>query len=147
MKSARSSPLCAQTWPDRPLSAPGSIPEDAREIIGEALARVNRVIEELGGTIKDLAGDGVLALFGAPVSHEDDKERAVRAGLRIIGEVTRYAEEVSRDWGIEALALRVGIESGLVVVGPKLVAADTLDRRTRPAGRAKESIVINATRS
>jgi class 3 adenylate cyclase/tetratricopeptide (TPR) repeat protein len=93
-------------------------PEDAREVIGGALARVIRVIEELGGTIKDLAGDGVLALFGAPVSHEDDKERAVRAGLRIIAEVTCYAEEVTRDWDIEALAIRVGIESGLVVVGP-----------------------------
>jgi class 3 adenylate cyclase len=62
-------------------------PEDAREIIGGALATVIESIEDLGGTIKDLAGDGVLALFGAPISHEDDKERAVRAGLRIVAEM------------------------------------------------------------
>jgi class 3 adenylate cyclase len=109
--------LCADLAGSTALSARLD-PEDAREIIGGALARVIMVIEQLGGTIKDLAGDGVLALFGAPVSHEDDKERAVRAGLRIIGEVTRYAQEVTRDWGLEALAVRVGIESGLVVVGP-----------------------------
>lgn len=93
-------------------------PEDAREIVGGALARVIEAIEELGGTIKDLAGDGVLALFGAPVLHEDDKERAVRAGLRIVEEMTRYADKASREWDLEALSIRVGIESGLVVVGP-----------------------------
>jgi predicted ATPase/class 3 adenylate cyclase len=93
-------------------------PEDAREIVGGALARVIEAIEELGGTIKDLAGDGVLALFGAPVSHEDDKERAVRAGLRIVEEMTRYGDKATREWDLEALSIRVGIESGLVVVGP-----------------------------
>ncbi len=46
-------------------------PEDAREVVGGALARVIEAIEELGGTIKDLAGDGVLALFGAPVSRPE----------------------------------------------------------------------------
>src|SRR5688572_1050033 len=59
-------------------------PEDLRDIIGEAVAIVIRGVEEFGGTIKDLAGDGVLALFGAPEAHEDDAERAVRTGLRII---------------------------------------------------------------
>ena len=55
-------------------------PEEVKLIVGDVMARVVRVIEGLGGTVKDLAGDGVLALFGAPQAHEDDAERAVRAG-------------------------------------------------------------------
>jgi class 3 adenylate cyclase len=43
-------------------------------------------VEAFGGTVKDLAGDGILALFGPPVTHEDDAERAIRAGLRIVSE-------------------------------------------------------------
>jgi class 3 adenylate cyclase len=56
-------------------------PEDARDIISGGVALMIEAVERFGGTIKDLAGDGVLALFGAPVSHEDDVERAVLAGL------------------------------------------------------------------
>ena len=47
-------------------------PEEVKLVVGEAVARIVHVVESLGGTVKDLAGDGVLALFGAPVSHEDD---------------------------------------------------------------------------
>ena len=53
--------------------------EEARLIIGEAISRAVRVVEAYGGTVKDLAGDGMLAIFGAPVAHEDDPERAVLA--------------------------------------------------------------------
>lgn len=93
-------------------------PEDAREIIGEAIARIVLSVEEFGGTVKDLAGDGVLALFGAPVAHEDDPERAVRAALRIRDAIGEYAGEVYREWDLRGFGVRVGIESGLVVVGP-----------------------------
>lgn len=93
-------------------------PEEVKLIVGEVIARVVRVIEELGGTIKDLAGDGVLALFGAPQTHEDDSERAVRAGLRIAQQVQAYGQEVSRAWSVEGLAVRVGIHTGPVVLGP-----------------------------
>jgi class 3 adenylate cyclase len=58
-------------------------PEDVREIVGEAVRLMAEAVERFGGTVKDIAGDGVLALFGAPVTHEDDAERAVRAGLEI----------------------------------------------------------------
>src|SRR5712692_10907215 len=71
-------------------------PEDARLIIGEAIARAVRIVEAYGGTVKDLAGDGVLALFGAPIAHEDDPERALRAGLRIAREIEGYGAEVER---------------------------------------------------
>jgi ABC-type oligopeptide transport system substrate-binding subunit/class 3 adenylate cyclase len=93
-------------------------PEDAKLVVGEAVARMVHAVEDFGGTIKDLAGDGVLALFGAPVTHEDDPERAVRAGLRIAADVAEYGAEVSGAWGIDGVAARVGITTGPVVLGP-----------------------------
>src|SRR6266705_4138629 len=71
----------------------GLDPEEVKLIVGEAVARIVRATEEFGGTVKDLAGDGVLALFGAPVSHEDDAERAVLAGLRVTEVIGAYAHE------------------------------------------------------
>ena len=91
--------------------------EEARLIVGEAIARTVRIVESYGGTVKDLAGDGMLALFGAPVAHEDDPERALRAGLEIAAAVSEYGEEVRRGWGVENFGVRLGIETGEVVVG------------------------------
>lgn len=93
-------------------------PEEVKLIVGEVMASSVRTIEELGGTVKDLAGDGVLALFGAPVAHEDDAERAVRSGLRIAHQVRGYGREVAQAWGVEDLAVRVGVHTGPVVLGP-----------------------------
>ena len=88
-------------------------PEDAREVLGGAVRRMVEAVEAFGGTVKDLAGDGILALFGAPVTHEDDAERAIRAALRILSE-TRGDGHPSET----PLQVRVGIETGLVVLGP-----------------------------
>src|SRR5687768_2557484 len=93
-------------------------PEDAREIVSGGVAPMIEAIERYGGTIKDLAGDGVLALFGAPVSHEDDVERAVLAGLAISSALSEYGDDVALRWGHEGLDVRVGIETGLAVLGP-----------------------------
>ncbi|HYZ13080.1 MAG TPA: AAA family ATPase [Actinomycetota bacterium] len=84
-------------------------PEDAREVLGAAVRRMVEAVEAFGGTIKDLAGDGVLALFGAPVAHENDAERAIRSALRIVRDV---------DVDESSVSVRVGIETGLVVLGP-----------------------------
>jgi ABC-type oligopeptide transport system substrate-binding subunit/class 3 adenylate cyclase len=92
-------------------------PEEVRLIVGEAVARIVRRIEAYGGTVKDLAGDGVLALFGAPTAHEDDTERAVRTGLSVAEEIDEYGEDVARGWGVEPLRVRVGVATGPVVVG------------------------------
>jgi class 3 adenylate cyclase len=67
--------------------------------------------------VKDLAADGVLAFFGAPVTSEDDPERAIRAGIRISEEMASYAEEVRRSFGQEGFGVRVGIATGTVVLG------------------------------
>src|SRR5262249_20795186 len=92
-------------------------PEDVKLVMGEAGARVVGEVESLGGHVKDLAGDGVLAFFGAPTTREDDAERAVRCALRIVGEMEEYAREVRRGWGAEGFGVRVGAATGAVVVG------------------------------
>jgi ABC-type oligopeptide transport system substrate-binding subunit/class 3 adenylate cyclase len=92
-------------------------PEDVKLVVGEAVARIVGEVESLGGHVKDLAGDGVLAFFGAPTTREDDAERAVRCALRIVGEMEEYAREVRRGWGAEGFGVRVGAATGAVVVG------------------------------
>src|SRR5437016_6206307 len=92
-------------------------PEELKLIVGEAIARIIAAVESFGGTIKDLAGAGVLALFGAPTAHEDDPERAVRAAVRVRDEIEEYAREVERGWDVSGFGVRVGVSTGLVVVG------------------------------
>jgi class 3 adenylate cyclase len=91
--------------------------EDVKLVVGEAVARIVGELEALGGHIKDLAGDGVLAFFGAPTSREDDAERAVRAALRVLAEMEEYGRDVRRGWGIEGFGVRVGAATGTVVLG------------------------------
>lgn len=92
-------------------------PEDFSTVVGEAVAHMAAAVDEFGGSVSELAGDGLLALFGAPTSHEDDAERAVRAGLAIVARNRAYAAEVATRWGIEDFSVRVGIETGLAVLG------------------------------
>src|ERR1700758_1966052 len=92
-------------------------PEDVKHVVGEAIARIVGEVEVLGGHVKDLAGDGVLAFFGAPTTREDDAERAVRCALRVVAEMEEYAREVRRGWGAEGFGVRVGLATGAVVVG------------------------------
>ncbi|MGA9161980.1 MAG: ABC transporter substrate-binding protein [Actinomycetota bacterium] len=92
-------------------------PEDTKLIVNDAVARVIGAVEAFGGTVKDLAGDGVLALFGAPTAHEDDPERAVRAALQVVEEISAYAIEVDRAFGHAGFGVRVGVDTGPVVVG------------------------------
>jgi ABC-type oligopeptide transport system substrate-binding subunit/class 3 adenylate cyclase len=93
-------------------------PEEVKLIVGEAVARIVHAVEAFGGTVKDLAGDGVLALFGAPVSHEDDAERGVRAAVRITQDIAAYGREVEASWGLQGFGVRVGVNTGPVVLGP-----------------------------
>src|SRR6516162_11824361 len=83
-------------------------PEDVKALLGPYHARVRAELERHGGTVEKFIGDAVMALFGAPVAHEDDPERAVRAALAI--------RDAAREEGIE---LRIGIATGeaLVTVG------------------------------
>src|SRR5215216_6007219 len=90
-------------------------PEQVAEIMNGAFAFLNASVKKYDGTIARLLGDAILALFGAPVAHEDDAERAVRAGLDIQAAAREYAEEVRRDYGVD-FQVRVGINTGLAVL-------------------------------
>src|SRR5437762_11696476 len=70
--------------------------EDVELVVGEAVARIVGEVESLGGHVKDLAGDGVLAFFGAPTPREDDAERAVLCALRIVAQTEEHARAVRR---------------------------------------------------
>src|ERR671931_555701 len=69
-------------------------PERSKFLFDDVVRLMREEVERFGGTVAQLTGDGVLALFGAPVAHEDDSERAVRAGLAISEALARYGEEV-----------------------------------------------------
>jgi predicted ATPase/class 3 adenylate cyclase len=92
-------------------------PEDFRSVVGGAIAVMGEAVEELGGRVRGSAGDAVLGLFGAPDAREDDPERAVLAGLRVVERMRAYGAEAAREWSIGELSVRVGIETGLAVLG------------------------------
>ena len=92
-------------------------PEELSLIVNGAVERMASCAGALEGTIASRMGDGILVLFGDRAAHEDDAERAVRAGLSILEEVAAYGEEVARSWAVDPLQARVGIDSGPVVVG------------------------------
>jgi ABC-type oligopeptide transport system substrate-binding subunit/class 3 adenylate cyclase len=92
-------------------------PEDVMDIMDGAFDVLIEPIYRYEGTLARLMGDAVLAFFGAPIAHEDDPERACRAALEIVEGAQAYAERLERERGIEGFNVRVGINTGLVVVG------------------------------
>ena len=90
-------------------------PEDWAGIMNGAFAFMNAAVSHYGGTVSRLMGDAVLALFGAPIAHEDDAERAVRAGLEMQDAAIRYAVGVKQQHGVD-FDLRVGINTGTAVL-------------------------------
>jgi ABC-type oligopeptide transport system substrate-binding subunit/class 3 adenylate cyclase len=92
-------------------------PEDWTEIMDGAFDLLIEPIFRHEGTLARLMGDSVLAFFGAPIAHEDDPERAVRAALAIAAGCQAYAGELETQRGIQGFGVRVGIHTGLVVVG------------------------------
>ncbi len=94
-------------------------PEDMRRVVGNALAGAIAEVEGLGGTVTSVSGAGLAAVFGAPEAHEDDPERAVRAGSRILSAVRAGGNAV----GTGQLSVRIGVETGSAVVGPLWQAA------------------------
>jgi class 3 adenylate cyclase/tetratricopeptide (TPR) repeat protein len=90
-------------------------PEEARRLLDPVLERMMEAVHRYEGTVNQVMGDGIMALFGAPVAHEDHAVRACYAALRMQESIKRYAEEVHRTAGIP-LHIRVGVNSGEVVV-------------------------------
>jgi class 3 adenylate cyclase/tetratricopeptide (TPR) repeat protein len=108
-------------------------PEDVRATLRPYHERVKGDIEHFGGTVEKFIGDAVMAVFGAPVAHEDDAERAIRAGLRVLETIEGLAEE-----GLE-LAIRAAVTTGEAVValgarperGEGIVTGDVVNTAAR----------------
>jgi class 3 adenylate cyclase len=96
-------------------------PEDLREVMAAYQTCVAETVRRFDGFVAKYMGDGVLAYFGYPQAHEDDAERAVRAGLELVAAVTALKASVS-------LQTRVGIATGLVVVGDLIGSGEAQER-------------------
>jgi class 3 adenylate cyclase len=97
-------------------------PEDLREVLGAYHAAVAEMVTGFGGYVAKYMGDGVLVYFGYPQAQEHDAEQALRAGLALVARVGRLES------GAGALASRVGIATGLVVVGDLIGSGDSQER-------------------
>src|SRR5262249_40102174 len=90
-------------------------PEEARKILDPVLERMMEAVHRYEGTVNQVVGDGVVAVFGAPLAHEDHAVRAAYAALRMQEAVAQYAAELRRTQGL-FVQIRVGLNSGEVVV-------------------------------
>ena len=90
-------------------------PEEARKLLDPVLERMMEAVHRYEGTVNQVMGDGIMALFGAPLAHEDHAVRACYAALRMQEAVKRYSDGVRRTEGIP-VRIRVGLNSGEVVV-------------------------------
>ena len=91
-------------------------PEEVHEIMDGCFQILMDEIHRYEGTINQFTGDGVMALFGAPLAHEDHARRACHAALAIQRDLAEYAEKIEKDTGL-AFQMRIGLNSGPVVVG------------------------------
>src|SRR5215207_1849124 len=119
-------------------------PEDVRALLSAYHERVRGELERFGGTVEKFIGDAVMALFGAPVAHEDDPERAIRAALAI------------REWAEEEdeLQVRLGITTGEALValtarpaaGEGMASGDVVNTAARlQAAAPANGVVVDAT--
>jgi class 3 adenylate cyclase/tetratricopeptide (TPR) repeat protein len=115
-------------------------PESVKALVDRALRRLGDEVTRYGGTVDKYIGDNVMAIFGAPVAHEDDEERAVRAALGMQGAMEEINAEMTTRHGA-SLQLRVGINTGEVLAGAigdgYTVIGDTVNvaARLQAAGR------------
>ncbi len=110
----------------------GRDPEEVRELLSAYFAVARTVVGRYGGTIEKFIGDAVMAVWGVPVSHEDDAERAVRAGLDLVTEIAALGTAA----GAPGLSMRVGIVTGSVAVtlgatNEGMVAGDAVNTAAR----------------
>src|SRR5258706_4809006 len=91
-------------------------PEDRTSMMNGAFDRLSPAIYHYEGTIARLLGDALLAFFGAPVAHEDDPARAIRAALEMLDTTREYARLVKDKYGMD-FAIRIGINTSPAVVG------------------------------
>jgi class 3 adenylate cyclase/tetratricopeptide (TPR) repeat protein len=108
-------------------------PEDARAIVDPALKLMVDAVHRYGGYLVQSTGDGIFALFGAPVAHEDHPQRAGFAALRMQEDLKRYAEKLRAEKGVN-LQVRVGVNTGEVVV--RSIKTDDTHTEYTPIGHS-----------
>ncbi|OFW30628.1 MAG: hypothetical protein A3H97_05785, partial [Acidobacteria bacterium RIFCSPLOWO2_02_FULL_65_29] len=124
-------------------------PEEARKLLDPVLERMMDAVHHYEGTVNQVMGDGIMALFGAPLAHEDHAVRACYAALRMQEEIRRYAEEARRAHGVE-VQVRAGLNSGEVVV--RSIGSDlrmdytAVGQTTHLAARMEQLAVPGTTR-
>ena len=124
-------------------------PEDWRKIMQRFFSILADAVTEFEGTVDKFTGDGIMAVFGAPVAHEDHARRACYAALRMLDDVAGYAAELRREEGLN-FSVRIGLNSGEVVAGAIGDAAGGdytaightvgLAQRMEAAGRARQGV-------
>ena len=123
-------------------------PEAVKALVDRALMRLGDEVERYGGTVDKYIGDNVMALFGAPVAHEDDEERAVRAGLGMQAAMAEVNEGLPEGVHFE---LRVGINTGEVMAGAVgesyTVTGDTVNVASRLQSAARPGSVTVGERT
>jgi class 3 adenylate cyclase/tetratricopeptide (TPR) repeat protein len=125
-------------------------PEAVKGLVDGSLRRLGQEVERYGGTVDKYIGDNVMALFGAPVAHEDDPERAVRAGLAMQTAMVEINDGLEGSHGVR-FDLRVGINSGEVVAGAVgdgyTVIGDTVNVAARLQAAARPGSVTVGART
>ena len=129
-------------------------PEEVHTIIDRAFEVILSEVHRYEGTINQFLGDGVMALFGAPIAHEDHAHRALSAALAIQRELKPLADDVRRMHGIE-FRMRMGVNTGLVVVGAigkdlrmdYTAVGDTTNLAARLLGLAKAGQIVVSRRT
>lgn len=91
--------------------------EEAFTLMDKVYEILIHKVHEFEGTVNDLSGDGMMALFGAPIALEDAPQRAIRSALAIHREIAQFSDRMKQEKGMPAIRMRVGIHSGPVVVG------------------------------
>jgi class 3 adenylate cyclase/tetratricopeptide (TPR) repeat protein len=123
-------------------------PEDWSAAMRSVIALMTTAVERNGGSVIRLMGDGMLAVFGAPIGHEDDAIRAVGTGLEIVAAVAEAGPSLQRDTG-EALQIRIGVNTGVAIIeglvegaAPRDAMGDTVNVAARMQAAARAGTVL-----
>jgi class 3 adenylate cyclase/tetratricopeptide (TPR) repeat protein len=92
-------------------------PEEAYSMMDKVYEILIQKVHDYEGTVNELTGDGIMALFGAPIALEDAPQRAIRSALAIHREITGFSDRIKQEIGVPPLKMRIGIHTGPVIVG------------------------------